>query len=140
MRRITGISLCLAVVFSTGCGKETTSVSGEVTYNGVPIEIGYLSLSPVGKGRSVAAPINQGSYKIPDAQPGKYTAVATGSRKINYYSRSDDAYANAPKSGGHISEAADYIAPDAEGNSREIEIVAGDQQMDFAVTGAPMPK
>jgi hypothetical protein len=135
-----GISLCIAFSCVTGCGDSSTSISGEVKYNGVPVEEGYLSFSPVGNGQSVAAPIANGNYTIAEATPGKYTAVAIGTRKINHYSSSAEAYANAGKNSGHVSEAADYIAPDAEGNGKEVEITSGEQKLDFAITGPPMPK
>jgi expansin (peptidoglycan-binding protein) len=139
MRKCISAFLCLALAVLMGCNSKT-SVSGDVTYNGSPVENGYMSFSPIGKGRSIAAPIASGKYSIPEAISGKYTAVAIGTRKINHYSSSADAYANAGPNAGHLSEAADYIAADAEGNSKEVEITSGDQQLDFAITGPPMPK
>lgn len=140
MRPMAGISFCLLVVALTGCGSGTTSISGEGTYNGVAIENGYISFSPIGSGRSIAGPIANGKYTIAEAIPGKYTAVIIGSRKIDHYSSSADAYANSGPNAGHISEATDYIAQDADGNSKEVEITSGEQKMDFAITGPPMPK
>ncbi|MGD9635766.1 MAG: hypothetical protein AB7G28_12630 [Pirellulales bacterium] len=140
MGRMIGISLCLLAVEISGCGKPSTSVTGEVTYNGVPVENGYMAFSPIGHGRSFAAPIANGQYSVAEALPGKFTVVASGTRKLNHYSNSAEAYANANPNAGHVAEAADYIAPDAEGNSKEIEINSGDQQLDLAITGPPMPK
>lgn len=139
MRQCIASLLCLAFAVLAGC-ESKTSVSGEVTYNGTLVENGYMSFSPVGKGRSIAAPIASGRYSIPEAISGTYTAVAIGTRKINHYSSSADAYANADPNAGHLSEAADYIAADAQGNSKQVEITSGDQKLDFAITGPPMPK
>jgi len=133
-------SLCLMAAAFTGCNGGTTSVSGEVTYNGVPVENGYVTFNPVGKGRAFAAPVTNGTYTVDKPTTGKFTAVAAGYRKLNHYSSSAEAYAHAQKNGGHVSEAADYIAPDAAGNSKQVEIISGDQQLDFAITGPPMPQ
>jgi hypothetical protein len=130
----------LAIAFSVGCKESATSISGQVTYNGTPVEEGYISFSPTGSGRSIAGPIANGGFTIAEAIPGTYTVVASGTRKINHYSSSEEAYANAKKFGGHAAEAADYIASNAEGNSKQVEIKSGEQQLDFAITGPPMPK
>lgn len=140
MRRTTLIGICLVIAATTGCSKGSPSISGEVTYNGVAVENGYMTFTPVDKGRAFASPITNGSYSVAAALPGKFKAVATGSRKINHYSSSAEAYANATPTAGHLSEAADYIAQDAAGNSKEVEISSGDQKLDFAITGPPMPK
>lgn len=41
--------------------------------------------------------------------------------------------------GGHMSEPADYIPEDAQGNSSVVEIEPGEQTLDFAITGPPRP-
>jgi hypothetical protein len=140
MRWSIGISLCLAIAFSGGCKESATSISGQVTYNGTPVEEGYISFSPTGSGRSIAGPIANGAFTIAEAVPGTYTVVASGTRKINHYSSSEEAYANAKKFGGHAAEAADYIAANAEGNGKQVDIASGDQTLDLAITGPPMPK
>lgn len=140
MRRSIEVYLCLAIAALAGCKQNANSISGQVTYNGTPVENGYISFGPVGSGRSIAAPIVNGEFSIAEVAPGKYTAVASGTRRINHYSSSAEANANAKKFAGHASEAADYIAPDAEGNSQQVEITSGDQKLDFAITGPPMPQ
>jgi hypothetical protein len=140
MPRTIRLGLYLVLAALAGCGKSTSSISGEVTYNGVPVESGYMTFNPVGKGRAFAARIANGSYSAAEAQPGKFKAVASGSRKIDHYSSSAEAYANASPNAGHVAEAADYIASDADGNAKEIEISSGAHQLDLAITGPPMPK
>lgn len=133
------IGLCVALLALSGCEKKT-AITGNVTYNGVPVEDGYIAFTPKGSGRTVAGPIANGKFSIAEAVPGHYTATATGTRKINHYKTSAEAYANASKNGGHIAEAADYIAADAAGNSKEVDVNTGEQAFDFAITGPPMPK
>jgi hypothetical protein len=133
----------LSVSLLLGCGQKT-SVSGKVTYNGEIVEKGMISFKPVGNtGRSFGSPIENGAYEVADAQSGKWTAVVIGVKKINFGMSSEEAarMANENKApgalAGHVSEAADYIPADAEGNSREVEITSGSQSIDFAITGPP---
>ncbi|MBX3435260.1 MAG: hypothetical protein KF847_18225 [Pirellulales bacterium] len=133
-------ALAVAIVaMNSGC-KEETSVSGEVTYNGEPVGFGYVTFHAQGGGRSFSASIASGSYQATEAMPGKYRAIVTGSRRINHYSSSADAYANAPKAGQHVSESTSYIEPEATGNSQECEVVGGKQTIDFKVVDESRPK
>jgi hypothetical protein len=77
---------------------------------------------------------------VDKAFSGNYKATARGTRKINHYASSAEANANAGKFDSEGLEAADYISPDAAGNSKQVEITSGDQQLDLAITGPPMPK
>src|SRR4051794_25489905 len=103
MSRFSCLSLCIAVVVLSGC-EQKTSIKGNVTYNATPVENGYISFSPKGSGQTIAGPISDGKYSIEDAKPGRYTAVVVGRKKINHYSTSAEAYANASKN-AHVSEA-----------------------------------
>jgi len=136
MRKALIVCACVTMAVFTGCQKKT-SVNGAVTYNAKPVENGYISFSPKKGGTAVAGEITDGKYSIPEATPGSYTAIIVGRKKINHYSTSAEAYANAAKSGGHVAEAADYIAPEAAGNNKQVDINAGAQTLDFAVTGPP---
>jgi len=138
MLRALPICLCTVALALTGCEKKT-SISGSVTYNSKPVENGYISFSPKKSGQTLAGPIADGKYAIAEAQPGQYTAIIVGRKKINHYSTSAEAYAAAAKSGSHMAEAADYIAQEASGNNKEVDVSAGDQTLDFAISG-PAPK
>jgi hypothetical protein len=136
----------ILLVCTIGC-QQNNSIQGNVTYNGEPIEKGYISFRPTGgTGQSLAAPITDGRYTIEKSTPGKKTAVITGVKKVNFYASSAESYQKAEearKAGAlqaDVAEAADYIAPDAEGNSKEVDIQPGAQTLDFAITGTPVPK
>ena len=136
MRNALIVLVCLATAVLTGCQKKT-SVSGTVTYNAKPIENGFISFNPKNNGTSIASEIKDGKYSIAEAVPGSYTAIIVGTKKLNHYSTSAEAYAYAAKNGGHVAEAADYIAPDAPGNNKQVDVASGAQTLDFAVTGPP---
>ncbi|MFO0788468.1 MAG: hypothetical protein U0805_03360 [Pirellulales bacterium] len=139
MSRGAQVGVLIVLVLLAGCNQKT-SISGNVTYNGNPIENGYVSFNPKAHGRTIAGQITNGKYSIEEATPGQFTVLVTGTKKLNHAASSADAYATAAKTGAHVLEAADYIAPEAEGNGQEVQIAAGAQTMDFAVTGPPIPK
>jgi hypothetical protein len=141
---MTLIVMLIGSMLSIGCA-QNTEVTGKVTYNGQPVEKGSISFRPTGNaGRSFGAPIENGVYTAAQAQPGNWTAVIVGVKKIDFAKSSDEAVkkANEEKStpshlAGHVSEAADYIPEDAEGNGRTVEITSGSQTIDFDVKGPP---
>jgi len=49
-------------------------LEGKVTFRGVPVDDGQITLEPVGKGTAVRSPISQGTYRA-GALPGKYRVV-----------------------------------------------------------------
>jgi hypothetical protein len=135
----------IAIVFAGGCGEKATTISGKVTYNGQPVEMGAITFTPTdGKGPILAARILDGAYDIPNAMPGSRTVEIRGMRKVNFGRSSEEAarlaaerQAAGDPMGGHVAEAADYIPTDAEGNNKTVEIEAGDQTMDFDLKGPP---
>jgi hypothetical protein len=136
MRKALIVCVCLTTAILSGCQRKT-SVTGTVTYNAKAVENGYISFNPKNSGTAVASEITDGKYSISEAVPGSYTAIIVGRKKINHYSTSAEAYANAAKSGAHMAEAADYIAPEAAGNNKAVDLNTGSQTLDFAVTGPP---
>ncbi|MGE3778815.1 MAG: hypothetical protein AB7F89_16645, partial [Pirellulaceae bacterium] len=68
------VMACLACLI-TGCANSGTSVQGEVTVNGQPLESGEILFVPVDKGESEGAPISGGQYALANSQrltPGEY--------------------------------------------------------------------
>lgn len=138
------LALFCALASITGCEQKTT-ISGTVTYNGEPIESGAISFKPTGPtGRSYAGRIENGKYSVGDAQPGTWKAVIIGTKKIDFSLSSEEAARKASEvqasrsdMAGQVSELADYVPEDAEGNGKEVEVVSGAQTLDFAVKGPP---
>lgn len=135
------LAVRLVVIASFGAAlgcQSKTSVSGSVTYNGAPVEQGYVTFNPQASGTAFAAPVKDGKYEVAEAKPGTYTVVVVGTKKLDHYSSSAEAYQHAAKNNGHVAEEADYIALDAEGNNQPCEVASGAQTIDFAVTGKPI--
>lgn len=141
---VTGIPLFLILSFAVGCEQKTV-VSGNVTYNGQPVEEGNIIFRPAGgAGQSFGTPIKNGIFSADKAQPGAYTAVIVGVKKLQFAMSSEEAARKAKENkaklghlAGQVAEAADYIPEDAEGNSKTVEITAGSQTIDFDVKGPP---
>jgi hypothetical protein len=72
--------LCVSVLAAVlcGCGQEPagSTVSGEVTFQGQPLDQGVIEFSPAeGQGTLSGAPIKDGRYAVPAENglaPGKY--------------------------------------------------------------------
>ncbi|QDV52990.1 hypothetical protein [Gimesia fumaroli] len=89
------LSLCTAVLFLTGCGKndafERTKVAGMVTLNGDPVKQGVITFIPTGKGATAGASIESGKFVIPEEtgpSPGEYrveidSSVPTGKQILD---------------------------------------------------------
>ncbi len=128
---------CVALVVFVGlvgCGSKP-SVTGTATFNGTAIEQGSVTLIPASTGKTLSAPIANGSYSLRDASIGKYTAVITGTHKLNHTARPTGPTASQP-----IAGPVDYIPAEADGNSREVSVAAGVQTHDFAITGPKAPQ
>jgi hypothetical protein len=152
MIRLKTLILCvalgpLALLLIAGCGNHAPTVSGTVTYNGTPVENGTISFRPAGgTGQSFATAITDGKYTAGDrVTAGPKIVVITGNKITAAPTSSEEAYKRAEearKAGKPWidgMEPTDYIAEDAEGNSKEVEITPGAQTLDFAITGAPIP-
>jgi hypothetical protein len=88
IRQLGGLALLLslAALAASGCGKKNSTVTGKVTYKGVPLKGGIVSfLPPRGEGAAIAADIGQ---------DGTYTAenVPTGEMRVTV----DTAYLKPP--------------------------------------------
>jgi hypothetical protein len=66
------LMVAMTVLVCPGCGDKLARVEGTVTFNGVPVERGMISLDPAdGKGTVSGANIQQGKFEIQDVYPGE---------------------------------------------------------------------
>jgi hypothetical protein len=135
----------MVLLAAVGCGDQATTITGKVTYNGEPVEMGAISFLPTdGKGQIFAAQILDGAYSVPKAAPGSRTVNIRGTKKVNFGQSSEEAIRLSQEAqaaghawAGHVSEPADYIPDDAEGNNQTVEIARGEQTLDFNLKGPP---
>jgi len=74
------------LIFSVGCGggddgPEMYDVSGEVTFDGVPVESGRILFRSTDGGKAFAGEIKDGSYEL-ETEPGPMTVEVTASRIV----------------------------------------------------------
>jgi hypothetical protein len=118
-----------------GCGKKPSVVSGQVTYEGQPVQSGYISFIPVdGQGGTSGGPILRGRYKVEDVKPGKVRVEIRAGGELAAMPEID-----APKQMPDPKGAPppppppeeDVIPPDAVGNNETVDIGRGNQKKDF---------
>lgn len=111
--RVASSTLLAAVIaLSAGCGgTSSVEISGEVTANGKPVEMGMILFSPSAASeglRQVSADISDGKYSVPRAkqmQPGVYSVAITGQRKTGRQITAD------PGSSELVDEWVDFVPP-----------------------------
>ncbi|MGB9688853.1 hypothetical protein [Thermogutta sp.] len=111
-----------------GCGKSSgVTVSGTVTFDGRPVEEGYLTLSPAdGKGPSAGGPIKEGKFSISGVLPGEKIVSVTGGGKMQFPKSSEEMAQMAAR--GQQIQAAPQIPPNARGNNQKVTITGQAQQ------------
>jgi hypothetical protein len=115
-----------------GCARKPSYVTGTVTYEGAPVQSGYITFIPVdGQGASTGGQIVRGKYKVEDVSPGtKRVEIRAGAQLA------DMPDVDAPKT-QPVGKAApqrsdeELIPPDAEGNNVSVDIGKGNQKIDF---------
>jgi hypothetical protein len=119
-----------------GCGSSTASVSGEVTFDGKPVD-GHITFTPAdGKGKDGGGPITGGRYTVAGLPPGRKMVKVIAVRKVNFASTSEEMKqkaAEAQKAGNYdgLVDPADTIPDNAVGNNVEVELKAGDNTRDI---------
>src|SRR2546421_11653224 len=88
--RVLAVTSLLAVTaLLSGCGSPPATVSGEVSYEGQPVDKGYISFTPSdGQGKDAGAPIANGRYKVADLPAGRKLVNIIAIKKVNFASTS----------------------------------------------------
>lgn len=125
-----------AVVAVAGC-QPNNSLRGKVTYNGKPVEQGsVVFLSADRNGPGFSARVRGGVYATDKIQLGKHIAIVRGIDKPGVKSKEEFIRQREQQSNPR-NLPVDYIPEDATGNSQTVDIVGGDQMLDFALQGPP---
>src|SRR3954468_7079575 len=113
----------LLVVLLAGCGRETSSLSGTVRYDGKPLEAGFVTVFPTsGEGASKGAEIQGGQFQLEGLPPGSARVLVTTPPKYAPDSTAKSGLKALPQT---------MVSPNAEGNRRVIELRPGAQTIDF---------
>jgi hypothetical protein len=126
-----------SLVAFVGCAQDTT-VTGNVTFNGQPIERGSIRFVSTDKqGPTFGAVIKDGQYTVEKAVPGpKVVTIQAMDEKALPTSSAEleEMAAQANSTGTRIAtpnELPALIPADAAGNSQTVEIKQGAQTLDF---------
>jgi len=134
--RIWFFSVGLSLFVAAGCGKSNdgrSSVTGEVTFDGAPLESGVVTLIPTEgtNSPSAGAEIVKGRYTIPDSggpHAGKFRVEITASRKTG----------EKRNEGGMVGtiEVTEQFIPEKYNKASELklEVKSGTNTQNFALT------
>jgi len=116
----------LGLLLGCGSGSSVAHVSGQITMEGVPIEMGQILLEPLdGQSTIGTGIIENGAYEVV-CPPGNYKVLITGTRKIP----GAPPISNVP---GEEIEAREPIVPKKYNRETtlETEVQSGEQTLDF---------
>jgi len=128
--------LSTLALLCSGCGQPVV-VSGQVTYDGKPVEEGSINFLPEdGQGPTCGGSITDGRYEATCPVPGRKIVQIVGIKKINFAPSSEEMARAAERAAAAgdatgIVERADVVPPNAQGNNTVVELKAGRQQLDF---------
>ncbi len=129
LRQFWLIALLLA---ATGCGGSVaaTKVNGSVTYDGKPIDDGYIVFRPAdGKGGEIGGPIISGKYALAVPSGPKVVIVSNSTPVAAKPLTSEEA----SKLKGPTAKQPDMIDPSAKGNGAKVDVSGPEQTHDFAL-------
>ena len=143
LRRVLTAALlaAFAPAFGAGCGggDPTGAVSGEVTYNGTPVESGTIQFTPKdGKGAAVGGPVTAGKFDVKNVPVGvmlvsiNASAGGSGSPVSSEDSAREAAERLAAKK--KFVDKAPSIPPGAGGNNEPFEVKAGSNTLKVQLT------
>jgi len=129
----------LGICGFAGCEASTT-VSGNVTYEGEPVASGWITFLPSGgQGTEAGAEIVNGSYTVEQIEPGEKTVQIIGVQEVPYVASSEE-MERASRERPEVVEQtdlvhqADNVPANATGNNARVVIRKGDQTQDFHLT------
>lgn len=138
-RAIASLLIAISACSTFGCGQRN-AVSGTVTYNGEPVDMGSVTFeSSDGSGPGFGAQVRNGQYNADKVKLGKHVAHIRGLTKAPVLTKEESIKLREQRNNKY-GLPVDYIPENAEGNAQTVEIEGGKQTLDFAVKGPPRPK
>lgn len=134
------VLLASLIVTAIGCGGSTGTVQGTVSYEGVPIEKGMITLTPFeGKGSPVGCTIQNGKYYAKGVTPGKNVLTVAAVKQVTFSRSSEEMSQMAASKAGKgpiegLIDPADIVPADAKGNGAQHNINPGSNTIDLTLT------
>ena len=112
------------LVLACGCERETSAVSGTVTYDGKRLASGFVTFYPTEQGTSRGANVVDGVYQVDDLLPGSFKVLVSTPAH----------YVEDPASKSGLKKVPQPTVPaKAPGNQRTVQLKAGAQTLDLDV-------
>jgi hypothetical protein len=111
-----------------GCGGsgDGVTVSGTVTFNGKPVDKGYVNFHPTdNKGRSVGGEVRDGKFTVKNVAPGKCRVEVIETPTTEAPDNMGDSIKNAKEKKGANEPSRNLVAANSEGNNQVHEIASG---------------
>ncbi len=132
MKRLAAFPVMLVIIFGGCLSKSTGTVSGDVTFNGKPLEKGLITFSPTGnKGGTAGGDIVAGKFEVKNLVPAPYqVAVEAVPAEIKIVQP------GSPESKRTLTDAEiramiDPLPADTTGKQQSMEVKGGKQTLDF---------
>ena len=121
-----------------GCGETPNTVKGTVTYEGVPVPRGVITINPEnGRGKGEGAKIQEGAFEVKSIAPGTKVVSVVGFMDAKAESdqpmskeKAFEDYASSGQGSPEVTE----VPRNAGGNNKTIEIKEGEQTIDIKLT------
>ena len=126
--------------FGGGCFSSSTgTVSGEVTFNGKPLEKGEIAFSPTGnKGGTAGGEVALGKYMVAGIVPGEYQVSVMAVPELKIVGPNDPE-AKRTLTDAEIRAMIDPLPPDTKGKEQTLEVKGGMQKLDFKLESKSRP-
>jgi hypothetical protein len=129
MRRAASLSGLAGLLLLLGCEGPHASLEGTVTYEGYPVQHGFITFHPADpRGQPAGAEIRGGFYEIPDLKP--------GARRVLISSEPEAVLeAGTAQERAHVRllPPRNAVPRNAVGNNETVEIRPGAQVLDFSL-------
>lgn len=135
-----GNLVAMTLLFLTGCGASTATVSGTVSYDGTAIEKGMVTFTPEGTaGSVVGAEILAGKYTAKGVAPGKNIVQVIAVKSVPFVRSSEEMAKMAEEQKGKtkidgLIDPADVVPANAVGNNAAHNFIEGTNKLDLTLT------
>lgn len=127
------VTVALIALILVGCDSGAT-VRGTVTFNGSPIETGYVNLVPVdGKGPTSGGVVRDGSFVVEGVLPGEKIAQVVRGANVAVIRNSGDPTIASPRPQNNAVEES-LLFKQAGGNNQQVTVEPGEQTIELSLT------
>jgi hypothetical protein len=125
-------AIVAALLFAAaGCGSSHPSISGQVTYDGQPVQKGAISFAPTdGQGPTFGAAIENGRYRVDKAYVGEKRVVVKAIADTGAAPAARDP-AVLDRPAARAAAAEELIPANAQGNAELYNVTDGSQTLDL---------